>query len=237
MLHHPSAGSVKGYNFWQPNHFHVFRLSIITYVSIHRYVEGICACAYFYVHTKSKLLTFKLFESFCPRTTSVILTQLVELVVLCLPWAGQSAGPWYSSPERCGDGHSAWLPPVPYESPPAAAFHLRLLVPVIPLSPGNAEKNIHHNRNTKTSAETSGTWTSLSANHQNLSSSQSNLAARKSALNAPFTDFSGNSWCPEFLNTWSYFINLIKYSWHIQHNHQRILHLPQNSGSALENRA
>ena len=157
-----------------------------------------------------------------------MLTPPAELVVLRLPWAGQSAGLWYSSPEQCGDGHSAWLPPVPYEFPPAAVFHLLLLVPVIPLSPGNAEKNIHHNRN-RNSDDVSRdqlTWTSLSANHQNPSPCQSSLAPWNSALNAPFAHFSGNCWCPVFLNTWTYFINLIKYSWHVQHNHQWILHFP-----------
>lgn len=67
-----------------------------------------------------------------------------ECVVLHSPWVGQSAGLWYSSPKQCDDGHSAWLPLVPCESPPAVVFHLLLLVPVILLSPGNAEKSIHH---------------------------------------------------------------------------------------------
>ena len=184
---------------------------------------GVCACAYIYVHTESKLLTFKLADYcsssctgnthlllhswtvpghtfFFPRTTTVILTQLTELIVLHLPWAGQSAGLWYSSPEQCGDGHSAWLPPVPYESPPAVVFHLLLLVPVIPLSPGNAEKNIHHNRNSEDISRDQQMWTPPSANHQNLSPCQSSLALRNSVLNTSFTDFSGNCWYLVFLD-------------------------------------
>lgn len=81
-----------------------------------------------------------------PRSTTKILTQLAEVVVSHSPWVGQSAGLWCSSPEQCVDGHSAWLPLVPCESPQAAVFHLLLLVPVTPLSPGNAEKTINHNR-------------------------------------------------------------------------------------------
>lgn len=104
-----------------------------------------------------------------PRTTTMILTQLAKLVVSHLPWAGQSAGLWCSSPEQCVDGHSAWLPLVPCESPQAAVFHLLLLVPVIPLSPGNAEKNTNHNRNREDISIDQHMWTPLSAKHQNLS--------------------------------------------------------------------
>lgn len=228
------------------------------YVSIYRCVQGVCACAYIYVHTKSKLLIFKLADCcssscmanthsllhtwtvpghtfFLPRMTTMILAQLTEFVTLHLPWAGQFAGLWCSSPEQCGDGHSAWLPPVPYESLPAVVFHLLLLVPVIPPSPGNAEKNIHHNRNSEDTSRDQQTWMPPSASHQNLSPCQSSLAPRNSALNTHFTDFSENCWCPVFLNIWPYFINLIKYSWPVPHNHQWILHLPRDSGSVLEN--
>lgn len=156
---HPLSGSANGYNF---RHFHAIYLGIYVYVC--RYLPtcryGVHVCVHICVHTICQ--NFKLSNCLIAAvdTAQSVLhcwslfgihsfsTGWLDwpwhsqmMVILHLLWVGQSAMLWCSSPEQCGDGHSAWPPPVPCESPQAVAFHLLLLVPEIPLSPGNAEKN------------------------------------------------------------------------------------------------
>lgn len=155
--------------------------------------------------------------------TKVTLTQPMGLVILHLLWVGQSAGLWYSSPEQCGDGHSAWLPPVPCESPPAVVFHLLLLVPVIPLSPENAEKTPITTGTVKTSAdkrrcENLCLQITSMLPHDSLPWLPESLYWMHCLLISAGTADVLYSWTPGH-------ILLIKYSLHVQHNHQWILHL------------